>query len=217
MKPMPINTVIFDYGCVLSLPPGPEDYEPLRKVIGLETTAFQEMYWRNREAFDLDALDTPTYWQDIGKAAGITLSPDQIQNLATLDGQLWGKPNPVMVEWVRVLRARGLKTAVLSNMSRSVGDYLRRTFRWLELFNHLCFSSDLRIGKPDPAIYHACLEALRVPARQALLIDDREVNITAAHAVGMHGIVFRSVEQLPAELEPYGLAESLAEAQAHAG
>jgi len=214
---MPITTVIFDWGCVLSLPPGPADYEPLRKALGVEAAAFQEIYWRNRDAYDRDELDTPAYWGEIVQAAGAACSPEQIQNLATLDGQLWGKPNPVMVEWVRVLRGRGLKTAVLSNMSRSVGGYLRRTFKWLELFDHLCFSSDLRMGKPDPAIYRVCLEALRVPAPQALLIDDREVNITAARAVGMHGIVFRSAEQLQTDLEPYGLAESLAQAKAHAG
>jgi len=72
------------------------------------------------------------------------------------------------------------------------------------------------MGKPDPPIYHACLEALGVPAPQALFIDDREVNITGAHAVGMHGIVFRTAEELQADLEPYGLAESLAEAKARA-
>lgn len=214
---MYITTIIFDYGCVLSLPPGPEDYERLRKVIGVEAAAFQEIYWRYREAYDIDALDTTAYWQEFGHAAGVTFSPEKIQTLATLDGQLWGKPNPVMVEWVRALRGRGLKTAVLSNMSHSVGDYLRQTFQWLELFNHLCFSSDLRIGKPDLAIYRVCLEALGVPGPQALFIDDREVNITAAHAVGMQGIVFRSVEELPLELEPYGLVESLAEAKARAG
>lgn len=214
---MDITTVIFDYGCVLSLPPGPADYEPLRAAIGVEAAAFQELYWRNREAYDIDALDTTAYWQEIGRAAGVNLSPEQVQTLATLDGQLWGKPNPIMVEWVRGLRARGLKTAVLSNMSQNVGGYLRRTFPWLELFNHLCFSSDLKIGKPDLAIYHVCLEALGVSGPQALFIDDREVNITAAHAVGMQGIVFRSVEELAPELEPYGLAESLAGAKALAG
>ena len=56
-----------------------------------------------------------------------------------------------------------------------------------------------------------------MPAAQALFIDDREVNIAAAHAVGMHGIVFRSAEELQPDLEPYGLAESLAEAKARAG
>jgi putative hydrolase of the HAD superfamily len=214
---MPITTVIFDYGCVLSLAPGPEDFEPLRKEIGLEPAAFQEAYWRNREALDLDALDASAYWQEIAQAAGATLSPEQIQKLATLDCQLWEKPNPVMVEWVRALRRRGLKIAVLSNMSRTVGDYLRRTATWLEVFNHLCFSGELKMGKPDAPIYHACLEALGVPASQALFIDDRKVNITAAHAVGMQGIVFTTAGELQPELEPYGLAESLAEVMARFG
>jgi len=214
---MPITTVIFDYGCVLSLPPGPEDYEPLRQAVGVQAAAFQALYWRNREAYDLDAIDTPTYWQEIVRAAGVTFSAEQIQKLATLDRQLWGKPNPVMVDWVRVLRERGLKTGVLSNMSRNVGDYLRQTAKWLELFNHLCFSGELGTGKPDAPIYHACLETLGASAAEALFIDDREVNIVAAHAVGMRGIVFHSAKQLQTELEPYGLAESLAAAKARAG
>jgi putative hydrolase of the HAD superfamily len=217
IKPMPITTVIFDYGCVLSLAPGPEDYEPLRKAAGVEAAVFQVTYWRNRDAYDLDAIDGPTYWQGVAHAAGATFSPEQIQKLTTLDIQIWDRTNPVMVEWVRVLHAHGLKMAIISNISRTVGDYLRRTAKWFELFNYLCFSGELKIGKPNPAIYHACLEALGVPAPHALLIDDREVNITAGHAVGMHGIVFRSVEQLQAELEPYGLAGSLAEAIARAG
>ena len=156
----------------------------------------------------------PPTWQEIGHAAGVTFSPEQIQQLAALDCQLWERTDPVMVEWVRVLRARGLKTAVLSNMSRGVGDYLRRTANWIELFDYLCFSGELKIGKPGAEIYHACLKALGVPAGETLFIDDREVNIAAAHAVGMHGIVFRTVEQLPPELVPYGLAESLADAGA---
>ncbi|MGA2985465.1 MAG: HAD family phosphatase, partial [Terriglobia bacterium] len=197
-------------------PPRLEDYEPLRKMIGVEAQAFHEVYWRNREAYDIDALDTRAYWQEIGHAVGAPFSPERIQELALLDNQIWERTNPVMVEWVRVLRGRGWKTAVLSNMPRSVGDYLRRTAKWLEIFDHLCLSGELKMGKPDPPIYHACLEALGVPAPQALFIDDREVNITGAHAVGMHGIVFRTAEELQADLEPYGLAESLAEAKARA-
>jgi putative hydrolase of the HAD superfamily len=213
---MPITTVIFDYGCVLSLPPGPADYEPLRAALGVEAAAFQEYYWRHREAYDSDALDTTAYWQGIGRDAGLTFSAEQIQKLALLDCHLWGRPDPVMVEWAQVLHARGWKTGVLSNMSRNVGGYLRRTYPWFELFDHLCFSSELGIGKPDPAIYHICLKALGVPAAQALFIDDREVNITAGRALGMPGILFRTTEQILPELEPYGLAASMLEAKARA-
>jgi putative hydrolase of the HAD superfamily len=214
---MPITAVIFDYGCVLSLAPRREDFEPLRTVLGVEAAAFQEMYWRDREAYDLDTIDGPTYWQGVAHAAGATFSPEQILKISTLDIQMWERPNPVMIDWVRVLRSRGLRTAIVSNISRTVGDYLRRTAQWFELFDHLCFSGELRMAKPEPPIYRVCLEALGVPAPETLFIDDREVNVAPARAVGMHGIVFRSAEELATDLEPYGLAESLAKAKARAG
>jgi FMN phosphatase YigB (HAD superfamily) len=82
--------------------------------------------------------------------------------------------------------------------------------------NQVTFSGELKLLKPDPAIFHACLEGLGEPAAQALFIDDLEANITAAQALGINGIVFHSVDQLKTALGPYGLAESLAEAKARA-
>jgi putative hydrolase of the HAD superfamily len=210
---MPITTVIFDYGCVLSLAPAPTDFEPLRKAIGVELSAFEETYWRYREAYDVDTLDASGYWQEFGRDLGRNLSPVEIRKLADLDCQIWGKSNLVMVEWVRLLRGRGLKAAVISNMPRHVGDYLRRTHRWLGLFNHTCFSGELKILKPDPAIFHRCLKALGETASQTLFIDDRTVNVAAARGLEINGIEFQSVHQLHTDLEPYGLSESLAEAQ----
>jgi HAD superfamily hydrolase (TIGR01509 family) len=98
-----------------------------------------------------------------------------------------------------------------------VGDYLRRTAKWLGLFDHLCFSGELKVAKPDPAIFHVCLKALGVPAPQTLFIDDIEANIAAARSVGIRGIVFHSAQDLEVDLKPYGLAQSLAEARTLAG
>jgi len=214
---MSITTVIFDYGCVLSLAPTLKDFEPLRKAIGVDPAAFEETYWRHRDAYDIDATDATGYWQEFGRDVGRNFSPAQIHNLAALDCQIWGRPNPVMVEWAGLLGMRGLKAAIISNVSRTVGDYLRQTFRWIGLFNPICFSGELKVMKPDAGIFHNCLAALGEPAAQTLFIDDREVNIAAARALGMNGIVFQSGEQLQADLEPYGLAASLVEAKTRAG
>jgi len=213
---MPITTVIFDYGRVISVAPTPQDFEPLRKAIGVQLAAFKETYWRYRDAYDLDDLDAAAYWQEFGRDVGRNFSPSQIHKLAALDCQIWGRPNPVMVEWVRLLRGKGLKTAVISNISRNVGDYLRRNGRWIGFMNQVTFSGELKLLKPDPAIFHACLEGLGEPAEQALFIDDKDVNVTAAQALGINGIVFHSVDQLKTALKPYGLAESLAEAKTRA-
>ena len=74
---MSITTIIFDYGCVLSLAPTAQDYESLRQAIGPEVSAFQEIYWRYREAYDLDALDNHSYWQKFGsRRASLLCRPD---------------------------------------------------------------------------------------------------------------------------------------------
>ena len=44
--------------------------------------------------------------------------------------------------------------------------------------------------KPDPAIYHLLLDRYSLKAEECVFIDDRDVNIEAARAVGMKGIVY---------------------------
>lgn len=212
---MSITSVIFDYGCVLSVPPVLGDFDPLRKSFGLEPAAFQDLYWRHRDAFDLDALDVSAYWQMLGREVGARFSAEQIRDLAELDSQIWARPNPVMVEWVRLLRVQGLKIGLISNLSRAFSAYLRRTAAWIKFFDYLCFSGEMGVGKPDAEIYQRCLEGLGASAPEALFIDDREVNIEGARRVGLNGILFVSVEQLQLDLENYGLRHSLVEAQAN--
>jgi putative hydrolase of the HAD superfamily len=209
-NPPRITTVIFDYGCVLSHVPGPADFEPLRKAIGAKPEVFQDLYWRHREAYDLDLLSVSDYFQEMGKAVGVSFTSEQLQQLAALDCQIWAPTNPVMVEWAGVLRDKGFKTAVLSNMSLSVGNHLRREAGWMSLCDLLWFSAEHKIGKPETAFYRSCLERLGVTGAESLFIDDREVNITAANALGIHAILFRTPEELLQQLEPYRLKESLA-------
>ncbi len=214
-NPPRITTVIFDYGCVLSHVPGPADFEPLRKAIGAKPEVFQELYWKHREGYDLDAVSVSDYFQGMGKAVGVSFTPEQLQQLAALDCQIWAPTDPVMVDWARALHQQGFKTGVLSNMSLIVGGHLRREAKWMSLFDLLWFSAEHKIGKPEPASYRSCLERLGVTGAESLFIDDREVNIMAANALGIHAILFRTAEELLPQLEPYGLKESLAAVMAH--
>jgi len=71
----------------------------------------------------------------------------------------------------------------------------------LQLFDHLIFSSEVRLLKPDPAIFLNCLEALRVKPEQALFIDDRGANVETAIALGIYAIKYESVPQLAKNLK----------------
>ena len=82
--------------------------------------------------------------------------------------------------------------------------YARKNFAWLKYFDHHTFSAEVRLIKPDPAIYQRSLGGLGIPASDALFVDDREQNIKAAQALGIRSIQFRSMAQFRNDLEKLG-------------
>ena len=65
------------------------------------------------------------------------------------------------------------------------------------------------MAKPDPAIYLYTLEKLGTQPAETLFIDDREVNIEAATALGMKALLFTTVDQLRADLIAQALDKEL--------
>jgi FMN phosphatase YigB (HAD superfamily) len=55
--------------------------------------------------------------------------------------------------------------------------------------------------KPDPAIYQICLEKLNVAAAEVLFLDDIVANVDGASALGIHGLIFDTVEQTVARVK----------------
>ena len=78
---------------------------------------------------------------------------------------------------------------VLSNMSREFIDFLRR-FPVYGLFDGEVVSCEEHTVKPEPRIYEILLERYGLTPSETLFIDDREMNIEAAAALGIHGFVF---------------------------
>jgi len=200
-----ITTVIFDFGYVLSLPPQPSDYQNLATLAGINGKAFEEIYWGQRADYDRGTIDGPAYWRRIAEAAGKEITPAQIESLVAADIAIWMRANPVMMDWVRALRNRGMKIAVLSNMPIEISTYMRHHAPWFRDFDYVCFSAEVHLAKPEAAIFHACLEAVRSRPEECLFIDDRAENVEAARALGMRTLKFVSVQQLAAAVQPFNL------------
>ena len=207
---MKINTVIFDFGYVLSLPPQPSDYQRLAMLAGIDGMSFEKIYWGNRTDYDQGAIDGPTYWRRLAKAAGKELTPAQIDSLIANDVAIWMRANPVMMEWVRALKKGGLKIAVLSNMPVEISTYMRQYAPWFRDFDYVCFSAEVHLAKPEAAIFHACLEVVHSRPEECLFIDDRAENVEAARALGMYALKFVSVRELAVDVQPFNLPAPLA-------
>ena len=78
--------------------------------------------------------------------------------------------------------------------------HARRAFPWLKLVDCITLSAEVRLIKPDPAIYEHCLGGLGIDPSDSLFIDDREVNVASARTVGMHALQFQSTTQLRSQL-----------------
>ena len=202
---MGITTVIFDFGYVLSLPPQPSDYQNLATLAGINGKAFEEIYWGQRADYDRGTIDGPAYWRRIAEAAGKEITPAQIESLVAADIAIWMRANPVMMDWVRALKNRGMKIAVLSNMPIEISTYMRHHAPWFRDFDYVCFSAEVHLAKPEAAIFHACLKVVRSRPEECLFIDDRAENVEAARALGMQALKFASVQELAAAVQPFNL------------
>ena len=109
-------------------------------------------------------------------------------------------PRPLMLEAIRRIRARGLRTAALTN--NWAEDDGREGTKLLEPhFDVFVESSVLGLRKPDPRIYeHTCRE-IGVEPPQAVFLDDIGRNLKAARAMGMATIKVVEPAQALSELE----------------
>jgi putative hydrolase of the HAD superfamily len=204
-----LRAVVFDYGMVLTGPQEPAAHAELLRITGLPLERFEPLYWADRHAYDEGALTGLAFWEKIIRDAGLDLPPTAAAELNLWDARMWTTENPAMLAWQLELKQRGLLTAILSNMGDNVLANMERTFDWLPRFDVLVWSYQLRMAKPDQAIYRHVLSKLGTEPEETLFLDDRPVNVQAAQALGMKAIQFSTVEQLREELVAAGLDAQL--------
>ena len=193
--------MILDYGDVISHPADPAVIGSMAELFRLPEERFRQVYASFRLDYDRGALDADQYWSNIAKAAGIEVGAEQIAELRQMDVAMWSRLNVSVLRWADKLRAAGLKTAVLSNMHLDMVQHLHSNGGWTRNFDFLTLSAAIGMAKPQPEIFEYCLKGLDVVPQEALFIDDREINVRAARALGIRGIVAVSPAQMRVQLD----------------
>jgi 2-haloacid dehalogenase len=112
------------------------------------------------------------------------------------------------VEILYALKRDGHALYGLSNWSAETFRRIRHKYAFLELFDAIVLSGEVKVAKPDPRIYALLLDKINRPAKECLFIDDSEANVSAARRLGFWTIRFESPEQLGSELRRLGLLKS---------
>jgi putative hydrolase of the HAD superfamily len=113
------------------------------------------------------------------------------------------EPNAPMIEFVRQLRGRGVRAALLTNNVREWEPLWRAKLPEVdELFEVVVDSAFVGLRKPDPAIYELTLDRLGgIDPERCVFLDDLDVNCEAARALGMAAVRFENAEQAIPEVE----------------
>jgi putative hydrolase of the HAD superfamily len=114
-------------------------------------------------------------------------------------------PNRAMIDFVRGLRGRGVRTALLTNNVREWEPLWRAKLPEVdELFEVVVDSAFVGLRKPDHAIFELTLERLGgVAPERCVFVDDLDVNCDAARGLGMAAVRFENAEQAIPEIEAF--------------
>ena len=91
----------------------------------------------------------------------------------------------------------------LTNFQDEPFDEIFKTYDFFSLGKGQIVSAKVKQMKPEPEIYHTLLDTYKLNPSECLFIDDLKANIETCREIGMHGIIFRSPEQLKQELQQY--------------
>ncbi|MDL4812863.1 HAD family hydrolase [Actinomadura opuntiae] len=192
--------VIVDYGEVVCRTP-PEDAAArlAAAAAGADPAAFWELYWSGRDAYDLGTVDAAGYWGELCGRLGRAATPALLEDLVRLDLEMWSHLQEGTLQILRDLDARRVPLALLSNAPLEMARHIEAA-PWSAVFRHRFFSADLRLAKPDPAIFEHVAARLGAAPADLTFVDDRPANVEAARTAGLRAFLFTTPAQLRHDL-----------------
>ncbi|PWR02211.1 haloacid dehalogenase [Meridianimarinicoccus roseus] len=109
------------------------------------------------------------------------------------------------VALLRRLRAAGIPVHALTNFGHAPLALADAAYPFLREFDRRFVSAELRLCKPDPAIYAAVEAVVDAPPEGLFFIDDKPENIAAAAARGWQTHLFTEPEPLVSALAAAGV------------
>lgn len=207
-----MNTaVLWDFGGVITTSPlaafrrfEHERNLPTNFISTINSTNPDTNAWARFERSEISIEEFDAAFYDEAIASGAPLSGREV--LALLVGDI----RPSMVNALRMIKARGIRQACITNNVKNGEGAMARTATQtdevahiMDIFDHVIESAKIGIRKPDPQIYMIACEALDITPQQAIFLDDLGINLKPARAMGMRTIKVSDPDQALNALESY--------------
>lgn len=186
------EAVIFDLGGVV-LPSPFEAWAEYERELGLDVGFIRHVVaaedadgaWARHERGELSFDEFCEAFETQCAAAG-----GEAVSAAEVMARLASRPDPrpEMLDAIRIIRERGLKTAALTNnwhVEDDAPDEEPRAQTLAPLFDTVVESAVEGLRKPDPRIYRLVCQRIAVEPPATVFLDDLGVNLKPAREMGM--------------------------------
>ena len=199
-----MDTVLFDLGAVLI------DWNP--------RYLYQPLFNGDDQAMERFLAEiVPPEWNlqiDAGKpfseavAERIRDHPQHAELIALWKDNWTRMLREAIVESVAILgelRQRGHRLYALTNWSAETFPVARAKFGFLDWFEDIVVSGEVKLAKPDPRIFALTIKRCGLDPARTVFIDDSPRNVEAGRNAGLQALHFTGAQQLRAELVQLGL------------
>ena len=108
---------------------------------------------------------------------------------------------PGMYELVADLKAAGYGVYGLTNWSSETFYQIEKNYPVFALLDGKIVSGDVRLLKPDAAIFNCLLDRYGLKAEESVFIDDMLSNVEGARSAGLAGLHFKGAPTLRKDLK----------------
>jgi putative hydrolase of the HAD superfamily len=196
---MSIRAVIFDVGDVILRETDHSKRFEWEDHLGLKRGQLTRLVMDSEPAAHAASgeVSERQVWQTIGAQ----LSLDALQ-ISELQRDFWSSEvlDLTLARFIRELRPR-YKIGILSNAWSDARYFHNTKFEMNSWVDVAVYSAEVKLLKPDPRIYQILLDQLGLFASECVFVDDKPVNIEAAQALGMVGILCHNTEQTIGDLQ----------------
>ena len=162
----------------------------LPALAGVTAEAWAEGYRTIGAATGVGRLSTAEGYAQILRASGTEPRPDLVRALVDLDRELllrYARLYDDAIPFLRTLRSRGIKIAIVSNCTQHTRDLLESN-GVADLADVLALSCEVGAFKPAAEIFGYALDQLGVTARGAVFVDDQPSYCAGAADLGITAV-----------------------------
>lgn len=187
-----IKTVFFDWGGVIATDAGDDFLFNLLKGIGATDDQVKEILSTYMPDLTRGAISESTFWDQLRSTYGFSIDESISDEFKNWTGLI---ANEKVLKLVAEVKSRGIKVVVFTNVIEPSYNLIEKA-GYYALFDDVIASCKVGYGKPEKEIYEIALERLNATPNESLFIDDKQVFLDPATALGMHTILATDPDQL---------------------